>query len=307
MEAAKATDKEPLYLTEENSAEVMIARLKNCTDPRFKQIMTSLLKHLHAAVKEIEPTQEEWFAAIQFLTRTGHMCTDWRQEFILLSDVLGVSMLVDAINHRKPSGATASTVLGPFYVQSAPERKHGDNISLDHKGMPLVVSGRVTSTDGRPLANATLDVWMTNEDGFYDVQQPDVQPKMNLRGLFRTDSDGRYWFRGAKPKYYPIPGDGPVGQLLKLMGRHNFRPAHLHFIVSAPGHESLTTHYFDRKSPYLDSDAVMGVKEDLIVDFEDHDDPKRAAELGVGNPFATVTMDFVLVPEHGGNGSAPRR
>ena len=285
-----------LYFTEENSTEAVLARMNNCSDPRFRQIMTSVITHLHAAVKEIEPTMEEWFEAIRFLTWAGQICTDRRQEWILLSDVLGVSMLVDAINNRKPSGATASTVLGPFYVASAPERALGDNISLDGMGMPLAVSGRVTDTNGSPIAGAALDVWMTNEDGFYDIQQPEIQPDMNLRGIFHTNDDGRYWFRSARPRYYPIPKDGPVGRLLDLSGRHNFRPAHLHFIVSAPGHASVTTHYFDRKSPYLDSDTVFGVKESLILDFEDHDDLRRAAELGVGNPFATATMDFVLVP-----------
>jgi protocatechuate 3,4-dioxygenase beta subunit len=292
----QAEDEPVLYLTEENSIEAVLARMKNSSNPRFHQIMTSVITHLHEAVKEIKPTQEEWFEAIQFLTRTGHMCTDRRQEWILLSDVLGVSMLVDAINHRKPSGATETTVLGPFYVSGAPRLALGDNICLDGKGMPVMVSGRVNDTEGRPIAGATLDVWMTNEDGFYDVQQPGIQPDMNLRGLFCADGDGKYWFRAARPRYYPIPGDGTVGRLLELSGRHNFRPGHLHFIVSAPGYESVTTHYFDRKSPYLDSDAVFGVKESLIIDFEDHDDPTRAAELGLGNPFAAVTMNFVLVP-----------
>src|SRR6266852_5964779 len=166
MKAAK--DRQALYLTEENSAAAVLGRMNNCSDPRFRQVMTSIITHLQAAVKEIRPTQEEWFEAIKFLTRTGQLCTDTRQEWILLSDVLGVSMLVDAINHQKPSGA--------------PERALGENICLDGKGMPVVVSGRVTSIDGRPVAGAALDVWMTNEDGFYDVQQPGIQPNMNLRG-----------------------------------------------------------------------------------------------------------------------------
>ncbi len=290
-------DKHALYLSEENSTAVVLSRMKNCSDPRFLKIMTSVITHLHAAIREIEPTPEEWFEAIKFLTRTGQLCTEWRQEWILLSDTLGVSMLVDAINNRKPSGATETTVLGPFYVSGAPERSLGDNICLDGKGMPVVVSGRVTDIRGKPIAGATLDAWMTNEDGFYDVQQPGIQPNMNLRGIFRAGGDRRYWFRAAKPRFYPIPGDGTVGRMLERSGRHNFRPAHLHFIVSAPGYEPITTHYFDRKSPYLDSDAVFGVKESLIIDFDDHDDPKQAAELGVGNPFATVTMNFVLVPQ----------
>jgi catechol 1,2-dioxygenase len=283
-----------LYLTEENSVAVVLARMKECSDPRFLKIMRSIITHLHAVIKEIEPTQDEWYAAIQFLTETGQTCTDTRQEWILLSDVLGASMLIDTMNNRRPFGATESTVLGPFYVPGAPKRELGDNICLDGKGMPVVVSGRVIDTNGSPIAGAALDVWMTNEDGFYDVQQPGIQPSMNLRGIFHTDADGRYWFRSARPQYYPIPGDGPVGRLLKLSGRQDLRPAHLHFTVTGSGYKPVTTHYFDRKSPYLDSDPVFGVKESLIVDFEDHDDPDRASQLGVGNPFATVVMDFVL-------------
>jgi catechol 1,2-dioxygenase len=295
---------QPLYMTEENSVEVVLARMKECSDPRFRMIMTSIIMHLHAVIKEIEPTQDEWYAAIHFLTQTGQTCTDTRQEWILLSDVLGVSMLVDTINNRKPSGATESTVLGPFHVSGAPERELGDNICLDGKGMPVVVSGRVTDTNGSPIAGATLDVWMANEDGFYDVQQPGIQPGMNLRGIFHSDADGRYWFRSARPQYYPIPGDGPVGRLLKLSGRHDLRPAHLHVIVTGLGYEPVVTHCFDRKSPYLDSDPVFGVKESLILDFEDHNDQERASQLGIGNPFATVTMDFVLVSSQ--LGSSPK-
>lgn len=283
-----------LYLTEENSVAVVLARMKECSDPRFLMIMRSIITHLHAVIKEIQPTQDEWYTAIQFLTETGQACTDTRQEWILLSDVLGASMLIDTMNNRRPVGATESTVLGPFYVPGAPKCELGDNICLDGKGMPVVVSGRVTDTNGSPIAGAALDVWMTNEDGFYDVQQPGIQPSMNLRGIFHTDADGRYWFRSARPQYYPIPGDGPVGRLLKLSGRQGLRPAHLHFTVTGSGYKPVTTHYFDRKSPYLDSDPVFGVKESLIVDFEDHDDPERASQLGVGNPFATVVMDFVL-------------
>ncbi len=296
------TNVEPgIYITEENSVEVVLARMKECSDPRFRMVMASVITHLHAAIKEIEPTQDEWYAAIQFLTQTGKACTDTRQEWILLSDVLGVSMLVDTLNNRKLSGATESTVLGPFHVSGAPERELGDNICLDGKGMPVVVSGRVTDTHGNPIKGAALDVWMANEDGFYDVQQPGIQPGMNLRGIFHTDADGRYWFRSARPHYYPIPGDGPVGRLLELSRRPNMRPAHLHAIVTASGYESVCTHFFDRESPYLDSDPVFGVKESLVLDFEEYNDQERSSQLGIGNPFATVTMDFVLVSSHSGS------
>ena len=257
------------YFTEENSTEVVAGRIADTTDPRFKEIMTVLIRHLHAAVKEIEPTQEEWFQAIQFLTATGHMCDDWRQEFILLSDVLGVSMLVDAINNRKPSGASESTVLGPFHVANAPELELGSNICLDQKGEPMMVKGRVLDTDGAPIANAKVDVWQANDEGFYDVQQKGHQPDFNLRGVFRTDDQGRYWFNAVRPKFYPIPDDGPVGKMLARMGRHPFRPAHLHYIIEANGYETLTTHTFDPDDPYIHSDAVFGVKESLIAQYMD--------------------------------------
>ena len=256
--------------------------------------MTSVIRHLHAVAKEVEPTLDEWMAAIQFLTKTGQMCNEWRQEYILLSDTLGVSMLVDAIANRKPSGATESTVLGPFHVEGAPRKANGADICLDGKGEPLLVSGRVTDTAGRPIAAASLDVWQANDEGFYDVQQKGIQPDMNLRGLFTTDEDGRYWFRTAKPRYYPIPDDGPVGQLLRRMGRHPYRPAHIHFIVAADGFKPVVTHIFPPDDPYLDSDAVFGVKESLIGDFKHVDDPARAGSLGIANPFWQLAADFVL-------------
>ena len=242
--------------------------------------MEVITRKLHEAVKEIEPTQEEWFEAIMFLTETGQICNEWRQEFILLSDVLGVSMLVDAINNRKPSGASESTVLGPFHVADAPELPMGANICLDHKGEDMVIRGRILDTEGKPIADAVLDVWQANDEGFYDVQQKGIQPDFNLRGVFRTGEDGRYWFRAVKPKFYPIPDDGPVGKLLRALGRHPYRPAHLHYIIKADGFETLTTHIFDPDDPYINSDAVFGVKESLLAEFRLVDDPARAKELG---------------------------
>jgi protocatechuate 3,4-dioxygenase beta subunit len=282
------------YLTELNSVECVLDRMEHCTEPRFRQIMTSIIAHLHALTKELEPSLEEWAAAIQFLTNTGQACNDGRQEFILLSDILGVSMLVDSINHRQFNGATESTVLGPFHLPNPPLRQMGDNICLDHKGEPLFINGRVLDAAGRPIAEATLDVWHSNQDGFYDVQQPGIQPQFNERGMFRTGIDGRYWFRSAKPCFYPVPTDGPVGQILNKMGRHPYRPAHMHFIISAQGYEPVTTHLFVKGDPYLETDAVFGVKESLIIDFEKHDDPKRAADLGLRSPFYTATNDFIL-------------
>lgn len=276
------------YFSESTSAEVVIRRNAAAQNARLAQVMAVITRHLHAAVKEIEPSQDEWMAAIQFLTATGHTCTDWRQEFILLSDVLGVSMLVDAINNRRPSGASESTVLGPFHVADAPELPLGSDICLDQKGSPMQVRGRILGTDGAPVAGAKIDVWQASDEGFYDVQQKGVQPDFNLRGVFRTNAAGEYWFKGVKPKFYPIPEDGPVGQLLRSLGRHPYRPAHLHYIISAPGYETLVTHIFDPDDPYIHSDAVFGVKASLMARF-------KPVETAAGTTYE-VEHDFVLAP-----------
>jgi protocatechuate 3,4-dioxygenase beta subunit len=281
--------------SEERSAEVVAASFENTPNPRLRQVLTSLVRHLHAFVNDVELTEEEWGVAIDFLTRTGHMSNEVRQEFILLSDVLGVSMLVETINHRTGGTSTESTVLGPFHMVESPKRELGDDINLDRKGAPCLVSGQVTGPDGEPLAGAVVDVWQTNEDGFYDVQQPDIQPPGNLRGLFTADDEGRFWFRSVVPRFYPIPDDGPVGQLLAATGRHPNRPAHLHFIVAAPGYRPVTTHVFVADSPYLDSDAVFGVKDSLVRDVREVDDPARAAAVGLPNPFRTLTFDLSLL------------
>ncbi len=290
-----ATGRQYSFLTEQTSEEAVLARLDTCDNPRLVAVMTSVIRHLHAVVKEVEPTQDEWMKAIDFLTKTGQMCDDKRQEWILMSDTLGVSMLVDAINNRRPSGSTENTVLGPFHVADAPEYELGANISLDGKGEPCFVHGRVIDGNGDPIADATLDVWQSNADGFYDVQQPGIQPPMNLRGVFRTDPEGRYWFRTQKPQFYPVPTDGPVGRLLEAMGRHPYRPAHLHYIVTAEGYQPVTTHIFVKGDQYLYSDAVFGVKDSLIREFAVVDDAARADEIGLPNPFAEVEFDVVLV------------
>ncbi len=266
-------------------------------DPRAKFLVDTLVKHLHAFIKEAKPTMDEWMGGIEFLTRTGHLSTDWRQEFILLSDTLGVSMLVESLNNHKMSGETESTVLGPFYVKNPPHYPNGANICLDGKGPPVWVEGRVTDAAGKPISGATLDVWMANEDGFYDVQQKGIQPEMNLRGVFTADADGRYFFRTAYPKFYSIPFDGPVGEMLAALDRNHNRPAHLHFIVSAPGYEKVTTHIFTPDCPWLNDDAVFGVKESLIADFKQVDDLEKAKAIGLPNPFKSVTWDFVLSAE----------
>ncbi|ATG36679.1 MULTISPECIES: intradiol ring-cleavage dioxygenase [Phaeobacter] len=282
------------YFTEETSAEVVAARNAKAEDERLRDCVNILVKHIHAAIKEMEPSQEEWFKTIMFLTETGHTCDDWRQEFILLSDIMGVSMLVDAINNRKPSGASESTVLGPFHVAEAPELPMGSNICLDGKGEPMLVRGRILDTDGTPVADAKIDVWQANDEGFYDVQQKGIQPDFNLRGVFRTGPDGTYSFRAVKPKFYPIPDDGPVGKLLRSLGRHPYRPAHFHYILEADGFESLTTHIFDPDDPYINSDAVFGVKESLMAKFDLIEDRAAQQEAGFDEAFYLVEHDFVL-------------
>jgi protocatechuate 3,4-dioxygenase beta subunit len=282
------------YFEEMRSAEVVNSRMGADISPRLHQVMTSLVNHLHAAVKEIEPTHEEWLAAIKFLTSTGQMCNDWRQEYILLSDILGVSMLVDAINHRRPSAATPNTILGPFYVEGAPHYEHGRSICLDGKGEPLVVAGQVLGVDGQPIPGAKIEVWQTNDDGFYDVQQQGIQPESNLRGIFTADDRGGYWFKSVKPRHYPIPDDGPVGKLLRAMGRHPNRASHLHFIVSAPGYETVITHIFAPDCQYLPDDTVFGVKKELIADFNKVEDLKEAQAVGLDVPFWRVNWTFCL-------------
>ncbi|MER7925523.1 intradiol ring-cleavage dioxygenase [Streptomyces sp. NPDC096057] len=271
-----------------------VASLEGTADPRLKELLTGLVRHLHAFARETRLTQAEWERAIGFLTETGQTCTDTRQEFILLSDVLGLSMLVETINGDHAAGSTESTVLGPFHMTESPVRQLGANIDLVGGGEPCVVSGRIVSDDGTPLPGALLDVWQADGNGFYDVQQPDVQPPGNGRGLFTADAEGRFRFRTCVPSPYPIPTDGPVGELLRATARHPYRPAHIHFIASAEGHTPVTTHIFVAGSDYLDSDAVFAVKQSLVEDFTPTDDPSLAREFGIENPFRHARFDLVL-------------
>jgi catechol 1,2-dioxygenase len=223
------------------------------------------------------------------------MCDDTRQEFVLLSDVLGLSSLVDALDHDRPARATASTVLGPFHMVESPQRELGDSIALAPGGEPTLITGHVRSVGGGELAGATVDVWQADEKGFYDVQAPDRVPERNLRGLFSCDQQGRFVFRTILPADYPVPHDGPVGQLLKATGRHAYRPAHIHFIASADGHATLTTHFFVAGSPYLSSDAVFAVKDSLILDFAVSDDEGLADRYGMPVPFRHAQVEVVLL------------
>lgn len=275
--------------TEKTLTAEVLKRVGKAPDKRTRRIMQSLVKHLHAFVREVRPTQEEWFQGIQFLTNTGHLCDDKRQEFILMSDTLGVSMLVDFINYGKAKAGklttTESTVLGPFFVEGAPELPLGASIAKPGTpGEPCAVSGTVRDLKGKPVAGALIDVWEGGADGLYDVQKPDGT---NLRARFRCDAQGRFNFKCITPVSYPVPHDGPVGQMLVACGRHPMRPGHLHFTIEAPGCEKLVTHLFVKGDKYLDSDAVFGVKESLIVNFRN----KNAAGEAV------CSYDFVLKPK----------
>jgi protocatechuate 3,4-dioxygenase beta subunit len=260
--------------TADDLTDQVVSRLATTPDPRLRQVMSALVRHLHAFAKEVRLTDQEWLAGIRFLTATGHITDDVRQEFILLSDTLGLSSLVDLINHSDvESLATEPTILGPFYVPASPDRDFGASmVEHDDGGQPAVLHGTVRDENGQPIPGACLDVWQNAATGFYAVQQPEVQPPTNLRGVYRTDDQGRYEIRSVRPVPYPIPADGPVGTLLADTGRHPWRAAHIHAKVTAAGFEPLTTHLFDRDSDYLDSDAVFGVKDSLIRDFETRED-----------------------------------
>jgi protocatechuate 3,4-dioxygenase beta subunit len=272
----------PAQLTEE-----VLAAYAGTPDPRLRELLAALVEHLHAFAVQTGLTPREWEAAVAFLTATGRKCTPERQEFILLSDVLGLSSLVDVINSAP--GATESTVLGPFYVPGAPHRAMGEQIGRPEDGTPALVRGLVTDVTGRPLDRATLDVWQTAGNGLYDTQDPG-QPPFNLRGVFTTGPDGTYEFRTVRPVSYPIPTDGPVGDLLRNAARHHWRAAHIHAIISAPGHRSVTTHIFDADNPYLTTDAVFGVKDSLIKPF------RPATSQDPPDVTHVVDMDFTLAP-----------
>jgi hydroxyquinol 1,2-dioxygenase len=281
--------------TPDDITAAVVDRFEACTDPRLREIMQTLTAHLHAFVKEVGLTEEEWRQAIGILTATGHITDEKRQEFILWSDSMGISMLVDAVAHAAPPGATESTVLGPFFVANSPLREYGERMDEKDAGALAWVHGRVLSIDGTPLAGAELDVWQNGDDELYAVQDPEA-PEDHLRGRYVTREDGSYGFIGVRPTAYPIPYDGPVGAMLAATGRHPWRPAHVHMIVRAPGHKSVTTHLFDDQSEYLDSDAVFAVKPSLLRTFVPRaaDDPDKPE--GVEGDWYSLESDFVLVP-----------
>ncbi|PBI89295.1 Hydroxyquinol 1,2-dioxygenase [Variovorax boronicumulans] len=274
-------------INEDSITQAVIGAMAGCKNPRLLSVMTSLVQHLHAFAREVALTEDEWFEGIKFLTAAGNISDDKRQEFIPLSDVLGLSTLVTAQNNLKPEGCTESTVFGPFFVDGAPKFDNGDDIANGAKGTPCFVRGTVKSLDGRPIAGAVIDVWQSDEEGFYDVQSPIAsgEHEHRARGQLRSDAEGGFNFRSILAHHYPIPHDGPVGAMLDALDRHPWRPAHLHFMIEAPGHERLITHIFREGGEYLDSDAVFGVRGSLIVDW-----PRQ--EGG----FHTLDHDFVLNP-----------
>ncbi|MFL2840836.1 MAG: dioxygenase [Pseudohongiellaceae bacterium] len=265
-------------------------------DPRLNQIMLALIAHLHEFVKEVQLTEDEWFKAIMFLTAVGQKCDEQRQEFILLSDSLGVSALVDSINHLRKGIGTENTVLGPFYETGAPEHPMGSNITQQstEKGVTAVVNGLVLDENGEPIANAVLDVWQSSSEGLYHMQDPNM-PKHNLCGRFTTGGDGKYIFVTEKPAAYPIPTDGPVGDMLNACGRHPWRPGHLHFVITAPGFDRLVTHIFTNGDKYLDSDAVFATKSSLVGEYKECNDNALANELNISGSFEKVDFDFILM------------
>lgn len=280
------------YVTEENLTDIVLKRWQDIPDPRLRQIMQSLIKHLHAFVRDIEPTGEEWFKAIDFITRTGKMSDDKRQEVILFSDVMGVSMLVDAINNRLPSGATPTTVEGPFHIANAPEVDNGGNMAKGAPGIPTFITGTVRDLDGKPIAGAVLDLWQTDGEGLYEAQKGVDEPWM--RGLYHSQTDGSYAVRTVAPIAYTIPMDGTVGELMERTEISHFRPAHIHFAVSAPGYHNVVTHLFQKGDEYIETDVVYGVKEPLIVEFTKKSGGKTPTGETLNEPFYEVRYDFIL-------------
>ncbi|TCM51257.1 intradiol ring-cleavage dioxygenase [Kribbella sp. VKM Ac-2568] len=272
--------------------DAVVVSFDGSPDERTRTVLSALVRHLHAFAREVDLTEQEWFTGIDFLTRTGHKSTGTRQEFVLLSDVLGLSMLTVGLGNRKPSGATASTVFGPFFIEGSPEIKLGEDLSNGAPGQPCLVAGRVLDLQGNPIPGALVETWQADEDGFYDVQK-DLDGPQN-RGHLTTDANGNYSFWAVRPVAYPIPDDGPVGELLRAGGRGPMRPAHIHFMVTAPGFSRLITHVFAAGDEHLQDDAVFGVKDSLIADFIEH--PAGTAPDGrqLDQSYSTVQYDLVL-------------
>lgn len=282
-------------VTEENITDLAVERWATARDPRLAELMTALLRHLHDFAREVRLTEAEWMAAIQWLSRTGQVSNDKREEFILASDVLGLSMLVVQMNHQLDPRATPATVLGPFHIEGSPELGYGADMSQGLPGTPLVLHGRVQDLDGNPVPGAVLDLWQADDEGLYESQRADVD-EARLRGKYTTRDDGSYCVRTVAPLGYTIPMDGPVGELISQTGISHFRPAHVHFLLNVPGYEPLITHLFEEGADYLDSDVVFGVKEQLVVRYE-RQEPGRTPDGGtIDRPWFAARYDVVLQP-----------
>ncbi|PZM14758.1 dioxygenase [Rhizobium tubonense] len=275
-----------LSFSETNSSDIFDERLVNSKDKALSRVLSAVVSHLHQIIRETRPSPADWRRVIEFLTEVGHASDERRQEWVLLSDLFGASALIEAINSRRPKGATPNTVRGPFFRADTPNREAGADISLDGIGEPLDVSGRVLDLDGLPVRDATVMTWQANSQGYYENQQPDMQPEFNLRGVFETDAEGGFHYRSVRPSGYGVPDDGPVGRLLRQAGYPLRRPSHLHFMIKAPGFETITTHVYDRNDPYLNEDAIFGVKPELLGDFR----PKPADK-----PAWQLDFTFVMV------------
>jgi hydroxyquinol 1,2-dioxygenase len=271
-------------LDEHTITQAVLERFSNTPDPRLKEIIFSLVQHLHDFARETRLTEDEWFKGIQFLTQAGHMTDDKRQEFILLSDTLGLSMLTVAMNNAKPAGCTEATVVGPFHVENAPHYNLGDDVGNGAVGTPCFVKGTIKGLRGEPVPGAHIEVWQSDEEGMYDVQKKGLNHSQG-RGILKSDEKGQYYFKSILAVAYPIPHDGPVGDMLMATKNHPWRPAHLHFMIKAPGYESLITHVFRNDDQYLDSDAVFGVRQSLITDWVQQPNGEYLLEF-----------DFVLNP-----------
>jgi hydroxyquinol 1,2-dioxygenase len=282
-------------VTEDTLTDAVIATIADNADPRFREIMTALVRHLLGFAREVELTKEEWLAAIDFLSRTGWRTTEKRNEFILLSDTLGLSSMVDFISSRGNDDATEVSVLGPFYIDGAPMIDNGGDLIAGNDGEPGVVHGQVLSVDGTPVAGAMLDVWQNAANGLYSTEDPE-QNEMNLRGRLLTAEDGSYSFTTIRPMPYTVPEDGPVGGMLDAMGRHPWRPAHIHFKVTADGYQDLITELYPDDDKYIDEDAVFGVRESLVVSFARNNSADEAAKHGLDAPFFDLGYDFRLRP-----------
>jgi len=280
------------YASEENLTDLALKQWEACHSPRLRLIMQSLVKHLHGFVRDVDLKQDEWLMAVDWLAKTGKLSSEKRQEFILLSDVLGISMLVDSINHRFPDGATPSTVIGPFHIDDSPELPMGANVAEGLAGETCFLIGSVKDMNGKPVEGAKLDIWQADADGLYESQLGVDEP--TLRAVFHTGADGNYVIRTIAPPGYSIPMDGTVGDLLRKTDISHFRPAHIHFYISAPGYESLITHLFKKGAKYIDSDVVFGVKDKLIVEFQKHPAGKTPTGEISSEPFVVVNYDFVL-------------